>query len=301
MEEKNKYATQWPTVNEHWRALFGKKVRRIPLDPGFSCPNRDGKAGTGGCIYCDEKSFSPAAGDPRPVDIQLAEGIKKARGGEDGLFAAYLQPRTNTYAPLEILEKTFDLIAAEKRVVVLAIGTRPDEVPEPILDLIASYKKRFGEIWLELGLQSAHEKTLAYLNRGHGLSEFDRAVRMAKERGIKALAHIILGLPGETGEMELTTAGHLAAIGIDGIKLHQLSVIKGTVMEKHWLEGNVPLLDGDQYARRAAAFIKKLPPGTVLHRIVGDTLGNAAACNKFDKGKVNNKISVELGLSKTIA
>lgn len=301
MEQKFKYPSPWPTVNEHWRALFGQKVRRVPLDPGFSCPNRDGKAGTGGCIYCDETSFSPAAGDERPVDVQLAEGIKRARGGPDGLFAAYLQPRTNTYAPVPVLKNLFDVIAAEKRVVVLAIGTRPDEVPETVLDLIASYNRRFGETWLELGLQSAHEGTLAYLNRGHGLAHFDHAVREAKTRGIKVLAHAILGLPGESAEMELKTARHLAEKGIDGIKLHQLSVIGGTVLHEHWLEGRVRLLDQDEYATRAAAFIKSLPPGVILHRVVGDTLKNEAAGNKFDKTEVIRKITEEITLSKTSA
>ena len=283
------------TIGEHWRARFGAKVRRVSLDPGFSCPNRDGTVGAGGCVYCDEASFSPSAGDPRPVGEQLRAAIYAHEQKKPGLlYAAYLQPRTNTHAPLAEIAKVLDEIAREPRAAVLCVGTRPDAVPDAVLALLASRLPRFGEIWLELGLQSSHDRTLRLLNRGHGSDAFADAAKRAAARGLKICAHIILGLPGETASMERETADFIASLPVEGVKLHQLSVIRGTVLEKMYREGFAPVLTEEEYASRAAAFIKRLPPGIILHRLVGDILGENLIAPRFDKGRVLRILEKEL-------
>lgn len=279
-----------PSLSRHWKALFGGEVRRISLDPGFSCPNRVA-GGAGGCAFCDPASFSPAYGDKRTVADQLDEGIAKGRARGKTLFAAYFQPRTNTYAPLERLREVWDAAAARPEVVALCVGTRPDCVPDEVLDLLAGYRGRFGEIWLELGLQSSHDATLAALGRGHDAASFAEASRRARARGLKVCAHVILGLPGETAAMEAETADFLAGLGVEGAKLHQLSIVRGTPLAESYLAGKVVCLTEAEYARRVAAFVGRLPDSIVLHRLAGDSLGGVELAPNFNKGRVLSEIA----------
>lgn len=278
------------SLSQHWRALFGGPVRRVGLDAGLKCPNR----AEGGCSYCDPASFAPMSGDPRSVEAQLAAGMEWL--GKRGFtrFAAYFQAGTNTNAPLGRLKELWDAAARPPEVVALCVGTRPDCVPDPVLDLLSTYNKRFGEIWLELGLQSAHDATLAALGRGHTVEEFTDACARASMRGLKVCAHVILGLPGESPEHEAQTARYLSEVSIQGIKLHQLAIVRSTPLEAAFHRGEVSPLTEAEYVARAIAFLDLLSTPTVLHRLVGDSLGESEIAPRFNKGRVQALIDTQL-------
>ncbi|GAB6061379.1 TIGR01212 family radical SAM protein [Deferrisoma palaeochoriense] len=283
----------YPGAGRYWKARFGGEVRRVSLDAGLSCPNRDGTVGTGGCLFCDPASFAPSAGDPRPVAEQLAAGIERLRARGVTRVAAYFQPHTNTHAPLPVLKALWDACRAFPEVVALCVGTRPDCVSDPVLDLLAGYRDRW-EIWLELGLQSARDETLRRLGRGHTAEAFADAVRRARARGLLACAHVILGLPGEAPDDEAQTASFLADLGVEGVKLHQLAVVEGTPLAALWRRGEVAPLPEEAYIERAAAFVRRLPPRTVLHRLVGDTLGDRLLAPRYDRNRVIREIRARL-------
>ncbi|MBI5014359.1 MAG: TIGR01212 family radical SAM protein [Deltaproteobacteria bacterium] len=284
----------YPSLGLYWRHLFGEPVWRVSLDAGLSCPNRDGTLGKGGCTFCDPASFAPSAGDPRPVSEQLADGmarLRRSRGARR--FAAYFQPHTNTYAAPETLERLWDQISRVPEVVALCVGTRPDCVPDPVLDLLARFPDRL-DVWLELGLPSARDDTLQRLRRCHRASDFADAAGRAHGRGLRVCAHLILGLPGEGPADEAATAAFVAASGTDGVKLHQLAVVAGTSLEREWREGQVVTLDEPEYVLRAVAFVGALPATTVLHRLVGDTAPTALLAPRYDKGRVVREIRTRL-------
>lgn len=284
----------YPSLGEHWRHRFGERVQRISLNPGHSCPNRDGTVGWDGCAFCDPASFSPPAGDVRPISEQLASGaarLAERRGVRR--FAAYFQPGTNTHAPLEALRRDWDAAARTPGVVALCVGTRPDSVPDPVLDLLASYRTRL-EVWLELGLQSARGLTLAKLGRGHTAADFVDASTRARRRGLLVCAHVILGLPWETDEDEGSTADFLRGLGVDGVKLHHLAVVRGTRLEEEWRQGAMELLTEEAYAARAVAFLRRLPPNTVVHRLVGDSAPERLLAPRYNKGRVAQEIRARL-------
>ncbi len=283
----------WPSLADHWRARFGERVQRVALDAGFSCPNRDGTRGTGGCAFCDPSSFSPAVGDPRPVAEQLAAGIARLEKRGIRRAAAYFQPHTNTYAPLPSLVAAWDAAAAFPAVVAVCVGTRPDCVPDPVLDLLARYRERF-EVWLELGLPSAREATLERLSRGHGAGAFADAAARARARGLRVCAHVILGLPGEGPGDEAHTAEVLVDAEVDGVKLHHLAVVRETALEAPWRAGDLALLTEEEYVARAAAFLARLPQTTVLHRLVGDTAGDRLLAPRYDKARAVAAIRARL-------
>lgn len=284
---------RYPGVARRWKGLFGEKVWRISLDPGFSCPNRDGSLGLDGCAFCDPSSFAPSAGDKRPIAVQLSQGIDRLRKKGIGKFAAYFQPHTNTYAPVDDLIKAWDAVVPFDDVVALCIGTRPDCFSEQVLEALAKYGKRF-EIWLEIGLQSANDETLKRLNRGHSADDFISACQRAKPGGFKICPHVILGLPGETAESELNTAKLLSDLEVDGIKLHHLSIVKGTLLEKEWRNGEINLISEDEYVERASSFMLRLDPKTVVHRLVGETMGDALLAPFYDKRRTIDKIRRKL-------
>lgn len=283
-EQRTVAVGPWPSLASYWRARFGQPVQRVGLDAGLSCPNRDGTRGSSGCAFCDPASFAPCAGDRRTVPEQLAAGLARLRRRGVGRAAAYFQPHTNTYAPPAVLEGLWSSLLAFPQVAALCVGTRPDCVPDPILDLLARYRDRW-EVWLELGLQSALDDTLARLGRGHTASQFAEACRRARARGLMVCAHVILGLPGEGPEDEARTAAFLADLGVDGVKLHHLAVVRGTPLERSWRQGELTLLEEAQYVSRAAAFVAALPPRTVLHRLVGETAGDRLLAPRYDKAR----------------
>src|SRR5205823_11867642 len=211
------------------RARFGGKVYRVTIDAGFTCPNVDGTVAVGGCVYCDNRSFSPNRRLPRAtVREQVERGVAllHRRYGADR-FLAYFQAATNTYAPVAKLRQLYDEALAHPQIIGLAIGTRPDCVPEPVLDLLQSYaRERY--VCLELGLQSMHDRSLDWMNRGHHFDAFVDAVSRSQGRGLDLCAHVILGLPGESSDDMLATASALAALPVNAVKIHNLHVVRNT-------------------------------------------------------------------------
>lgn len=262
---------RYNAFSDELKRVFGCRVHRISVDAGFTCPNRDGTVGIGGCIFCGGEgsgSFGIARG--LPVAAQLEDGkevmVRKYKARK---FIAYFQPYSNTYAPVERLRALYDEALAVPDVVGLIVGTRPDCLPPATLDLLAGYARRCW-FWLELGLQSPHGRTLRTINRGHGFDAFVAAVEQCKVRGIRVCAHVILGLPGETREEMLATAGILNGLGIDGVKLHLLHVMRGTPLAAMYERGEVQVMSRDDYVGVVCDFLERLNPGISIQRLTGD-------------------------------
>lgn len=259
--------------SEYLKNKFGKKVYKITLDAGFSCPNRDGSISSGGCIFCDDGgSFSRAHSSQLSVEEQVLEGIETlSTRFKAQKFMSYFQAYSNTYKPVEELKQIYDSSLCHKDVVGLSIGTRPDCVDESKLDLIAAYADKY-ETWLEYGLQSMHDKTLKFINRGHDFETFLKSYKMTKERGIKVCVHVILGLPNETKEDMLQTIKTLAELGVDGVKFHCLCVFPNTKLYDMYENGEITLLEEDEYIEIACGCLELLPETTTIHRLGGNGL-----------------------------
>jgi uncharacterized protein len=258
-------------LNFFYQKKFGCRVRKVSLDGGFDCPNRDGTLGAGGCIFCDPESFSPSLRlKIASVADQLKAGIIRlsARHRLDK-FVAYFQPATNTYAPLPRLKSLLEEVLGYPQVVGLAIGTRPDCLGDAVLDLLADFARR---TWLviELGLQTIHDRTLDRLNRGHHYDSFLDAVDRCHKRNLEIGAHVILGLPGESRDDMLATARELARLGINSVKLHNLYAVKNTPLAAMVERGEVTLPELPEYAGWVVDFLEQLPAGCVVDRIGGD-------------------------------
>ncbi len=259
--------------NQYLKEKYGGRIQKISIDAGFTCPNRDGKVAFGGCTFCNNTSFSPYAMTRQSVEEQIEKSMefysrrfKNIKG-----YIAYFQAFTNTYAPVDKLKEIYDKAIEYPEIIGMSIGTRPDVVPEPVLDLIASYTVEKPEIWIEYGLQTANIKTLRNINRGHGVSEFvDAVLRTKKRPNIKICAHMIVGLPGDEYEDYIETAKLIAALPIDGIKIHPLHVVKHTVMAKQYENGEFGLLDLEEYANIVADILEILPDDIIVHRLTGE-------------------------------
>jgi len=261
------------SLKDYFMEKYGKRVQKITVALPFTCPNRDGTKGRGGCTYCYDGSKPSMLTPTVPLEVQIREGIERAKRkyGDDIYFTVYYQSYTNTYADLETLKKVYDTALKFEGVVGIDVGTRPDCAPEEVLDLLEDYAKKGLEVWVEYGLQSANFETLKRINRQHGVSDFVDAVIRTKKRNLKVCAHMIIGLPGETREDFIETAKLIASLPIDGIKIHPLHVIKGTVMEKQYLNGELKTLTLEEYVEYCADVIELLPPSMVVHRITGET------------------------------
>jgi radical SAM protein (TIGR01212 family) len=273
------------SFTSHLRQVFGCKVHKISIDAGFTCPNRDGSVAVGGCIYCNNSSFSPT-NRQLSVREQIEQGkqvLRQRYGAQQ--FIAYFQAYTNTYGEAQYLKSLYDEALACEDVVGLSIGTRPDCVADDVLDLLADYASRIY-LWLELGLESGHDQTLAWLNRGHTVAAFDDAVRRAHLRHIRLCAHIILGLPGETPQDMLTTVQHLVDLRLDAVKLHHLHVVRHTVLEKMYRRGEVTLLTLDAYAALVADCIDLLPPHVIVMRLMGDAPRSMLVAPSWSQNKL---------------
>jgi radical SAM protein (TIGR01212 family) len=253
------------------RERFGQRIARLTIDAGFTCPNVDGTITTGGCVYCDNRSFSPNRRLPRTsIRQQVQRGIELLGPRyQTDRFLAYFQAATNTHAPVEKLRRLYDEALEHPQVVGLAIGTRPDSVPEDVLELIASYaRERY--VCLELGLQTIHDRSLDWMNRGHHFDAFVEAVRRCQGRGFDLCAHVILGLPGESNEDMLATADALAALPVDAVKIHNLHVVPNTPLEEEYRQGRVPLMSREEYVQLVCDFLERLPSAMVIQRLNGD-------------------------------
>ena len=264
-------ANRYRDLNTYFKQLFGERVHKITIDAGFSCPNRDGTLSTRGCIYCNTKG-SGTGNFSKGISIaqQIETGIKAvSKRFHAKKFMAYFQSFTNTYAPVHHLKKVYEEALRFDDIVGLCIGTRPDCVDEPILNLLETYTKTHL-IWIEYGLQSAHNRTLERINRGHDVNCFKKAVDATRNRGIQICAHVILGLPGETREDMMETAKFIRDLHIDGVKIHLLYVIKNTPMEALYRSGEYSCLEQHEYIRLVCDFIERLPTEMVIQRLTGD-------------------------------
>jgi uncharacterized protein len=291
------------TFNNYLKEQFGERVYRVPVDAGFTCPNRDGVRAFGGCTFCDDRgSGAPTIDIAVSVREQIEKGINRIRRRyKANKFLAYFQAFSNTYGPEGSLRQLYDIALEFPDVLGICIGTRPDCVEENILDLLAEYNEKTF-VWLELGLQSAFNKTLDKINRGHSAEEFFDAVERAKRRNLKVATHLIFGLPDETDEMMLETVRQVANCPVDAIKIHQLCIYKGTPMEMDYRLGNLPVLDQDRYVRLVADALEMLPPDMVIMRLVAEGTQEEiiAPAWSFEKERIMKKIDDELARRGTV-
>jgi len=284
-------------LNDFLRNKFGCKVYKISLDAGFTCPNRDGHTAHGGCIYCDSRgSASPMIDSQLSVREQMEAGMAFGRRRYKAKkFIAYFQAFSNTYAPVEKLRKLYDEALDFEDVVGLAIGTRPDCVPDSVLDLIEEYAQNY-HVWLEYGIQSVHLRTLRLINRGHSLAEFIDAVMRTKGRNINICAHVILGLPGEDRDDMLETAKVMSALRLEGIKIHSMYIVYDTALEQMYKSGKYKPLTFEEYVSIAADCLELLHSGMVIQRLTGDAPKDILVAPEWtlDKGRVLREITEEL-------
>jgi len=257
-------------LNTFLRRRFGCRVQKISLDAGLGCPNRDGSIGRGGCIYCNERGSGTGKAETQSLTEQLRSAkwflAKRYKARK---FLGYFQSFSNTYAPLPELKRLYAEVLADPDVVGLCIGTRPDCVDEEILDHLAQLAREHL-IWMEYGLQSAHDRTLKAINRGHGVDVFRRAVRLTRERGLLTCAHVVLGLPGESPGDMLQTARFLAEQQVDAVKIHGLYVVRGTRLHELYARGRYRPLRREEYIPLVGEFISRLPGKMVVQRVTGD-------------------------------
>jgi radical SAM protein (TIGR01212 family) len=278
-------------------ATFGARVAKLPIDAGFTCPNRDGTRGTGGCSYCDGRGSRLRQAGPLPsVTEQLAAGAERYRRHGAGKFIPYFQTFTNTHAPPDRLRALYDEAAAFPDAVGLAVGTRPDCVPDPVLDLLAGYAPRLA-VFVEFGLQTAHPATLARIGRGHTWEESVDAVRRAAGRGLLVVAHLILGLPGESPAMMRETARAIAALPVASVKIHLLLALAGTRLGDAWRRGEVPLPALPEYAGWVADVLELLPAEVSLQRLTADGYRDVLLA----PGWAGNKLAVLNAIERELA
>lgn len=262
---------EYYSLNQYLKDTFGEKVYKLALDAGFTCPNRDGTLGTGGCIFCSGAGSGDFA-ECRNLSVteQIARGKKRLEKKiKNGKYIAYFQAFTNTYAPVEKLRNVYEEALMQPDIVAISVATRPDCLPHDVIDLLAELN-RIKPVWVELGLQTIHEKSAEYIRRGYPLALYDDAVRKLKNAGLTVITHVILGLPGETEEEMKQTVSYVGAGGADGIKLQLLHVIHGTDLEKEYLAGKFKTLGLDEYVRLVADCLELLPKNMVIHRMTGD-------------------------------
>lgn len=286
------------TFGQYLLHRYGERVHKLALNASFTCPSRDGSIGRGGCTFCNNASFNPQGRHPPSIAQQIAAGravLAKRTGAKK--FIAYFQAYTNTYAALEVLKPLYDQALVEPDVIGLSVGTRPDCVPNAVLDLLADYQAQGYEVWLELGLQSSFDATLAGVNRGHGFAEYADAMQRAHARRLQVCTHLIIGLPGETLSHNLTTLERVLALGTQGLKLHPLHVVKGTRLANEWRRGEYQPLTLESYVDMAVTLIRHTPPEIIFHRVTATASPNIllapAWCSQ--KWRVLNTITERLG------
>ena len=260
------------SYNHFLRQRFGGRVQKVSLDAGFTCPNVDGTVAKGGCTFCDNRSFSPSRRLPRAGVLgQIDQSLARMRNRYAGCdkFLAYFQPATNTYAPVERLRPLYEEALSHPQVVGLAIGTRSDCVPDEVLDLLEEIAGG-SYLAVEYGMQTMHNRSLEWMNRGHDHQSFLDAVERSRGRGFEISAHVMLGLPGESHEDMLATARELARVNIDAVKIHNLYCVKNTRLADQVAAGEVTLMCQDDYVQTVVDFLELLPPTMVIERISGD-------------------------------
>lgn len=259
------------SVNDYYKKIFGHKVYKLSLNAGMTCPNRDGRLGVKGCIFCSEGGSGDFASSAhRTITEQIDDGIRLIRQKYDGdKFIAYFQAFTNTYAPVEYLENIFFEAVNNSRICGISIATRPDCLEDEKINLLSRINQ-IKPVWIELGLQTINEASTKYIRRGYTLDVFDDAVKRLHKAGIPIIAHTIIGLPGESHEDYIETAKYISRLPIQGIKLQLLHVLKNTDLEVDYNKSLFKELSLEEYAKTIVDIIEILPPDLVIHRITGD-------------------------------
>lgn len=269
-------------LSGYFREKYGSRLGKICIDAGFSCPNRDGVCGVGGCIYCGERG----AGEHINIGASIGEQVKNALDGaaEDELFVAYFQNFTNTYAPINVLKERYDAALIDERIKVLAIGTRPDCIDEDVAKLIASYKDRC-DVWVELGLQTASDNTAEIINRGYKTERFAGAMEVLKKYDIPVVVHLIVGLPGESLEEIKESVRYLSQFDIFGIKIHSIYVMEGTRLADMYRAGEYTPPSMQSYVDAAVYILTHLHPSVVVHRLTGDCPSDMLVAPEWNSAK----------------
>lgn len=285
------------TFGQYMLKQHGERVHKLAINAGFTCPNRDGSKGFGGCTFCNNSSFSPNDQKTDSISSQIDTGrhiIPKRTGARR--YIAYFQAYTNTYDRVENLAEQYEQALSEKDIIGLSIGTRPDCVPNEVLELLSGYQDQGHEVWLELGLQSSHDNTLQKVNRGHDFAEYEMAVSAAQKLGLRVCTHLILGLPDESFEQMQQSLFRVLDLGVQGLKFHPLHVVKGTQLARQWRQGEYIPLTMDEYIMAACSLIEHTPKDVIFHRVTGtansDLLLAPQWCSK--KWAVINGIENEL-------
>ena len=303
---KFKYAfddnKRYHTWNYYLRNNFGQKIFKVSINAGFTCPNIDGKVGYGGCTYCSKEGSGDFAGNPKDDLIKQFTNIKEMmhKKWPSAKYIGYFQAYTNTYAPLDVLKEKYETILAQEDVVGLSISTRPDCLEDDVVEYLAELNERTN-LWVELGLQTIHDKTSKIINRGHNYKTFLEGVEKLKSKNIKTVIHIINGLPGEDYNMMMETAKAVADLNVHGIKIHLLHVIKNTPMARMLEKNMMELMTQDDYVNLVCDQLEILPPEMVIHRLTGDgkkedlvgplwSLKKWEVLNDIDKALVDNNI-----------
>ena len=259
------------TANNYYRQKFGCRIYRLSLDGGFTCPNRDGRAGVGGCAFCSAEGSGEFSADRnKSIGEQLEEARRRVeKKNKNGKYMAYFQAFTGTYAPVERLEELYRTAMNADDIVGLTVATRPDCLERPVTDLLKKLNA-VKPVTVELGLQTASDATAASFNRGYPTGVYDDAVHRLNASGIEVITHVMLGLPGETEEMMLDTVRHACAAGTSGIKFHLLYILRGTKYEQEWREGRIRCMTMEEYGAVLKKCIAVLPDETVVYRLTGD-------------------------------
>ncbi len=280
-------------LSGYFRRKYGTRLSKICIDGGFSCPNRDGTCGTGGCIFCGERG----AGEHIDPALSIREQIEKALVNADPCekFVAYFQNFTNTYADAEMLKERYDAALTDERIIALAIGTRPDCIDEDVAALIASYKERC-DVWVELGLQTANDKTAELINRGYKTAVFERAVKILDKYGIDIVAHIIVGLPDEGLPEVAKTVDFLTRLPLSGLKIHSIYVMEGTRLADMYRRGEYTPPTLEEYIEAAIYILTHISPDIIIHRLTGDCPRELLLAPEWnsDKHKIINLIANKL-------
>lgn len=258
------------SMNDYCRDTFGKKLYKLSLDGGFTCPTRDGTKGTGGCIFCSKAGSGDFAEAGNDIDAQIERAKQRVRHkNKNGGFIAYFQSFTNTYAPVEKLESLFRPVIERDDIDVLSVATRPDCLEDEKIKLLSELNT-IKPVWVELGLQTTKEDSVRFIRRGYETEVYDHAVRKLKARGIYVITHMIIGLPGEDLADMKTTLSHIINAGSDGVKLQLLHVLRDSDLYEHYLAGEFNTLTKEEYLFILSGLLSMLPPGMAVHRVTGD-------------------------------
>ncbi|MTI12883.1 TIGR01212 family radical SAM protein [Sansalvadorimonas verongulae] len=275
------------TFGRYLQHKYGEHIHKLSVNAAFTCPNRDGAKGIGGCTFCNNRSFSPGSTNSElSVAEQLAsarEKVTKVRKARK--FLAYFQSYSNTYGDLRDLKKLYDAALAEPDVIGLCVGTRPDCVPDPVLALLASYQEQGYEIWLELGLQSSFDESLERINRGHTFADYEDAIIRSRKFDLNICTHLIMGLPGEKPEDTLISYRKVLDLGVRAIKVHPLHIVKGTEMAKQWKRGEIEELTMEDYVRVLTEIITTAPDDLLFHRLTGSGVHQYLLAPEWVKNK----------------